>query len=175
MPSIEKFFKKDQQVYIFVIIGLILILFPDVLTAFAPYMIGISLAVYSAVNICINIKNPDSDVRLGDAIIKGILGIIILTQQEKSISTLGIIWAMESFYEVADEIDKYRKNRKLHVISILSMIISTSLAATLIMDPFEHFTVHVIVLGIEMIVTVFIRSREEKQNMSEERKEQSER
>ncbi len=161
MKAIEKFFKKDHQVYVFVIIGIVLILFPDVLTAFAPYIIGIALIVYSVVNVYTSINDPDSEVRLGDAIIKGILGIIILSQKEKSISTLGIIWAMESFYEVADEIDKYRKNRKFHLISLLSMIISTILAATLIMDPFEHFTVHVIVLGIEMIITVFIRSRDE--------------
>ncbi len=160
MQVIEKFFKKDHQVYVFVIIGIILILFPDVLTAFAPTIIGAALIVYSVINIITAIKNPDSDVRFGDAIIKGILGIIILSQQEKSISTLGIIWAMESFYEVASEIDKYRKNRKFHLISLVSMIISTILAATLIMDPFEHFTVHVIVLGIEMIITVFIRSRD---------------
>ncbi len=163
MQIIEDFFKKDYQGYVFVLMGIVLILFPDVFTAFAPYIIGIVLLVYSAVNICISIKNPDSDVRLGDAIIKGILGIIILSQQEQSISTIGIIWAMESFYEVAYEIDKYRKNHKFHLISLLSMIISTILAVMLIMDPFEHFVVHVMVLGIEMIITVFIRSRDEKQ------------
>ncbi|MCR5452180.1 MAG: DUF308 domain-containing protein [Lachnospiraceae bacterium] len=163
MQTIKKFFKEDRQAYVFVIIGIILILFPDVLTAFAPYIIGIALIVYSVINIITSIKAPDSDARLGDAIIKGILGLIILFQREKSISAIGIIWAMESFYEVADEIDKYRKNKKFHIISLLSMIISTILAATLIMDPFEHFTVHVIVLGIEMIVSVFIHSRGEKQ------------
>ncbi len=163
MKTLENFFKKDQQVYAFVIIGIILILFPDVLTDLAPYIIGITLVVYSVINIITGIKNPDSEVRLGDAIIKGILGLIILFQEEKSISLIGIIWAMESFYEVAEEIDEYRKRRKFHIISLLSMIISAILAATLIMDPFEHFTVHVIVLGIEMIVTVFIRSRNKKE------------
>ncbi len=162
MKALENFFKKDHQVYAFVIIGIILILFPDVLTELAPYIIGITLIIYSAINIFTSIRNPDSDARLGDAIIKGILGLIILFQEEKSITMIGIIWAMESFYEVAEEIDNYRKNKKFHIISLLSMIISVILATTLIMDPFDHFTVHVIVLGIEMIVTVFIRSRKEK-------------
>jgi len=171
MQGVENFLKKDHQVYVFVIIGIILILFPDVITALAPYIISITLIVYSAVNIFISIKNSDSDVRLGDAIIKGILGIIILSQQEKSISTIGIIWAMESFYEVAEEIDKYRNNHKFHIVSLLSMIISTFLAATLIMDPFEHFTAHVIVLGIEMIITVFIRSRDENKEHQKKRRQ----
>ncbi|MCR5107009.1 MAG: DUF308 domain-containing protein [Lachnospiraceae bacterium] len=166
MKALENFFKKDQQVYAFVIIGIILIIFPDVLTALAPYIIGITLVVYSIINVFTGIRNPDSEVRLGDAIIKGILGLIILFQEEKSISVIGIIWAMESFYEVAEEIDNYRKRQRFHIISLLSMIISIILAATLIMDPFEHFTVHVIVLGIEMIVTVFIRSRDKKQDLS---------
>ncbi len=163
MKTIENFFKKDQQVYAFVIIGILLIIFPDVFTTLAPYIIGFTLVIYSAINIFTSMKNPDSDTRLGDAIIKGILGLIILFLEEKSISIIGIIWAMESFYEVAEEIDNYRKNRKFRIISLLSMIISTVLATTLIMDPFDHFTVHVIVLGIEMIVTVFIRNRNNKQ------------
>ncbi len=162
MKALENFFKKDQQVYAFVIIGIILILFPDVLTELAPYIIGITLIVYSVINIFTYIGKPDSDIRLGDTIIKGILGFIILYREEKSITIIGIIWAMESFYEVAEEIDNYRKNKKFHLISLLSMIISIILATTLIINPFNHFTTHVIVLGIEMIVTVFIRSREEK-------------
>ncbi len=160
MKVLENFFEKDQQVYVFAIIGIVLIIFPDVITALAPYIIGIALVVYSVINIITGIKHPDSEVRLGDAVIKGILGLIILFQEEKSISVIGIIWAMESFYETAEEIDKYKAKRKFHIISLLSMIISIILAASLIMDPFEHFTVHVIVLGIEMIVTVFIRSRD---------------
>ncbi len=167
MKTIESFLKKDHQVYVFVTIGIILILFPDVLTDLAPYIIGITLIIYSVINIITCIRNPDSDTRLGDAIIKGILGLIILFKEEKSITIIGIIWAMESFYEVAEEIDNFRKNKKFHIISLLSMIISIILAAALIMDPFEHFTVHVIVLGIEMIVTVFIRSHKEKNAIQE--------
>lgn len=156
MRALENFFKKDRQIYAFVIIGIVLILFPDVLTNLAPYIIGITLIVYSAINIFTSIKNPASGISLGDAVIKGILGLIILFQEEKSITIIGIIWAVDSFYEVAEKIDKYRKNKKFHIISLLSMIVSIILAAALITDPFGHFTTHVIVLGIEMIATVFI-------------------
>jgi hypothetical protein len=44
------------------------------------------------------------------------------------------------------------------------MIISVVLAAMLMMDPFEHFNMHVRVLGLEIISTVFIRRKKELQN-----------
>ncbi|MCR4924349.1 MAG: DUF308 domain-containing protein, partial [Lachnospiraceae bacterium] len=148
---IVKFFKKDGQVYAFLIIGIVLILFPDMMTAVAPYVIGIALIVYGTVNIFVSLKFPDSDADMGDAIVKVIIGIIILAQNDKSITTLGIIWAMQSFTEVAEEIEEYRKERKFHVSKLIFIIISIILAAMLIMDPFDHFTFHVVVLGLEMI------------------------
>ncbi len=162
MSFISKFVKEDHQVYIFVIAGIILILFPEVLTAFVPYIVGVALIVYAVINIFTAIKAPDSEARLGDAIIKGILGIVILVQEDKSISMIGTIWAMESLYEIAEEIDEFRKEKKVRILNLVVMIIMTVLAVTLIMDPFEHFTVHVVVLGIEMIATVIMRTLEKR-------------
>ncbi len=160
---IGSFFKKDYQVFAFLIIGILLILFPKQLTALAPYIVGGALITYAVINIYISLRYADSEPSLGDAIVKGILGVIVLIQKEQSISLLGIIWAMQSFGEAAADIDVYRKKGKFHLLSFLSIVISIILAAILIADPFEHFAVHVAILGIEMIAYVILYS-DEKQN-----------
>ncbi|MCR5747909.1 MAG: DUF308 domain-containing protein [Lachnospiraceae bacterium] len=162
------FFKEDRQIYAFVIIGIILILFPEPLTVLCPYIIGYALIIYGVMNTYISIKHPDSDTRMGDAIIKGILGLVILVQEDKSISTIGVIWAMQSLAEVAEEIEEFRKEHKVRKLNLIVIIISTVLAVMLIMDPFEHFTVHVAILGIEMIASAFILSHKKKQDVDME-------
>ena len=68
--------KKDRQIYLFVVLGLILIAIPDRIASYAPYIIGAALILYAAVNIFMELRYPESEIRLGDAVIRGVVGII---------------------------------------------------------------------------------------------------
>ncbi len=66
---------------------------------------------------------------------------------------------MQSLQEVSEEIDDFRKTRKVSLLAAASTVLSLMLAAMLMMDPFEHFNTHVRILGLEMIASAFIRTR----------------
>ncbi len=169
MSYIKNFFKKDNQVLAFVIIGIFLLVVPDVFISILPYLIGIVLIVYGVINIYVCKRYPDSDARMGDAVMKVAVGIIILLQQSRSVSTIGVIWAMQSLNEVAEEIDDFRSNHEFHMLSFVSIIIAMVLAFLLMLDPLEHFSEHVRILGLEMIFTALIHNPEKKiQNLAGE-------
>ena len=159
MKKIVLNLKQDREAFLFAVIGLLLIAFPDHVAFAIPYMLGIGSIVYACINIFISLKYPDSDAKLGDGIIKGVIGGVCLFLEAKSLSILGVIWAVQSLTEVAEEIEEFRTNKTFSPLSCISMVISIVLAVMLMMDPFEHFSVHVQVLGLEIIASVFIRSR----------------
>ena len=151
--------QKDRVVFLFVIIGAVLIAFPENVAGAIPYIIGIGSLIYAVINIIVSCKYPKSDAKLGDGIIKAVTGTVILFLKSYAISILGVIWAVQSLHEVAEEIDEYRETKTFNIISCISMILSIILAVMLMMDPFEHFDTHVRILGLEIISSAFIRRR----------------
>lgn len=136
-------------------------MFPGKIAEFAPYIAGGTLIVYSVVNIIMEIRFPELRISLGDAVVRGVLGIILLLETEQAIAILGIVWAVLSLNEVAKEINDFYRTKNFRIIGAISIIITIILSALLMLDPFEHFAFHVRILGIEMITETFIRRRED--------------
>lgn len=101
----------------------------------------------------------DADTDLGDAIIKAVAGGVFLFMRSESISILGVIWAVLSLHEVAEEINEFRKTKKISFISGAGIVASLVLAVMLMMDPFGHFNTHVRILGIEILAFAFVRRK----------------
>lgn len=136
-------------------------MFPGKIAEFAPYIAGGTLIVYFVVNIIMEICFPESRISLGDAVVRGVLGIILLLETEQAIAILGIVWAVLSLNDVAKEINDFYRTKNFRIIGAISIIITIILSALLMLDPFEHFAFHVRILGIEMITETFIRRRED--------------
>ena len=136
-------------------------MFPGKIAEFAPYIAGGTLIVYSVVNIIMEIRFPELRISLGDAVVRGVLGIILLLETEQAIAILGIVWAVLSLNDVAKEINDFYRTKNFRIIGAISIIITIILSALLMLDPFEHFAFHVRILGIEMITETFIRRRED--------------
>ena len=98
------------------------------------------------------------------------IGAVLLFLKGDSISIIGVVWAMLSLYESAQEIDEFREAKKVRVISIISIVISIGLAVLLMVNPFAHFYTHVRILGLEIIASAFIRGK----NVRESKKEKPE-
>lgn len=152
--------KKDRQAYLFIALGMVLIFFADEITPYAPYIVGVALIIYAILNIFLELKFPESEISLGGAVVRGVMGIILLLETEYSIAILGIVWAVLSLNDVAEEIDDYRKTHKFRIVGAVSIVLSIIFSALLMLDPFEHFAFHVRILGLEMIVETFIHRRE---------------
>ncbi len=156
--------EKNWMAVLYAAMGVLMILFPEPITAFAPYMIGISLLVHGVVSIISLCKyKEESGVKLGRIIILLVLGCATLCRSSDSLGPIGATWAMISLYEVAEELTEMYENRKPSMIRIIFSAISIGLAVLLLFNPFQHFVVHVRILGLEMLNFVFIRKHNLKQ------------
>ena len=143
--------KHDKQVYLFVVLGVVLVIFPEQIAVYTPHMVGAALIVYAAVNIFMEIRFPESTISLGDAAVRGVLGIAILS----------IIWAVLSLNDMAEEINDFYRTKKFRPVGAVSIVLTIIFSAMLMLDPFGHFVFHIRILGLEMIAETFIRRRED--------------
>ena len=152
--------KKDRQINLFVVLGIVFIIFPEKIEQIAPYIVGIALILYALVNIFMELKFPESEISLGGAVVRGVTGIILLMEKEHAIAILGIVWAVLSLHDVAQEIDDFSETKKFRLIGAVSIVLTIIFSALLMIDPFEHFAFHIRILGLEMITETFIHRRE---------------
>ncbi len=151
--------KKARHAYLFTALGILLIVFPNQIGDAAPYIVGAAALLYAFVNLLVCLKFPEAGLSLGDSVVKAVIGLVSLMLKDKAISVLGVIWAVVSLHEVADEIDEYYKTKNISLLSVGSIIVTIVFAAMLMMDPFDHFNTHLRILGLEMVAASFIRRR----------------
>ena len=84
---------------------------------------------------------------------------MVLLLREQSLGVIGVIWAMLSLEETAEEINEYYHTRQFSLGRLIWLVITVVLAILLMHDPFEHFVFHMRILGLEMIATAFVRWR----------------
>lgn len=68
------------------------------------------------------------------------------------------MWAIFSLKEVSEKIDQMWAEKHIHIFCLLSSVVTVSLAIMLMMDPFEHFSTHVKVLGLMIISTTIVKA-----------------
>lgn len=163
----EKFIlklKDDRMIYLFAAFGVLLILFPAQFTGIAPHVMGALLVLYAIANFVLLRRNPAlgeklmmSSVKPGQSFVFLVLGIVVLVKRHESIGPLGSVWAVLTLYEVMAEINEMAHEKHFPVLRVALVLIETVLATMLLFDPEEHFTFHVRILGIEMLLYVVER------------------
>ena len=144
----------------FLVMGILLVIFPEQAMVAAPYMLGLGLIIKSAIGVIALIKyKNDTKVKAGDIVVDAVLGSAILYQNATAIGPIGAIWAMASLKEVAEEITEAFENKEFSLLRMIFAIASIALAIMLIFNPFEHFAFHIRILGLEMISGFFTRLR----------------
>jgi len=152
--------EKEWMAIVFGIMGILLIIFPVQFTQAIPWMLGLGLIANGIVMIIALVKyRQEANVKAGRIVIVIVLGFAILFHRAEAIAPIGAIWAMVSLYEVGEEITESFETRRFSVFRIIAAAFSTFLAILLMFNPFDHFTVHVQILGLEMLVFVFVRKR----------------
>ena len=151
--------KRDQQILVFTVLGCALILFPDHIVKVLHWVAGITLIIYACVNLFLSLRFPDAKARPGQSLLHLAVGIVVLLLREQSLGVIGVIWAMLSLEETAEEINEYYHTRQFSLGRLIWLVITVVLAILLMHDPFEHFVFHMRILGLEMIATAFVRWR----------------
>ncbi len=153
--------EKDYMVVMLMAVGVLLILFPDQISVYAPHVVGAGLCIFSVYNLFVSLKYPESDAELGQSLISMAMGAVLLLQagDAAAIDKLGVIWAVRTLSEASMEITEMYEHKKARVIDIIEITISAALAVLLLMNPFHHFSFHVRILGIEILISAFVRRR----------------
>ena len=142
---------KDYELYIFAIFGLLLIVIPQYLVKWVPYVMGVGLILYGCFNLFNIFRITDKTAHPGKQLVYLVVGLVTLLQGHESLVTLGVFWALLILLECGEEIDELYHTGEFHPIPMIWMVISLVLAVMLMHDPMEHFVFHMRILGLETI------------------------
>lgn len=145
--------------FLFPLLGLACILFSEHLTTVLPYIMGAAMAVFG---ILIGSGYFTSEEPAGQrsedltyGIVLFILGVAFIVQGQNALGVLGTVWAVIGVRKAAKSLNRAigKIRAKEHFIAhAAEFLVRIALALVLLFDPFEKFSTHVAILGLELIV-----------------------
>ena len=144
---------------VFPILGVVFILFSDHVTRILPYLLGGAM-VLASILWGINAFQNQNLVRehseeLTYSIILMIMGVAFIVQGSNALGAIGTTWAMIGIGKASKSLKQvfYRLCQKQHfAIPMIEFLLRMTLALILLFHPFEKFSTHIIILGLELIV-----------------------
>lgn len=140
---------------IILIIGILMVLFPAELSHVFIWALGGAMILRGILYLILSLYYRDREHGPGKVLFYLIMGLMIMYLKAGSINIIGVMWAIFSLKKVAEELDQMWKEKHVNIFCLLSSVISVVLATMLMADPFEHFSIHVKVLGL-MIISTFL-------------------
>ena len=161
--SIEKE-KRESIEYIvqciFMLVGIINITCASVLKENLPIIMGTVTIIATIIYLIKNIKEKEYEtldtMKIPENIVAIIIGTIIIFKKQNAIPFIAILWGLSGLkrgikgFNVA--IFNKVHNEKF-ILELIHASLETFFAILLIFDPFEKVEEHIILLGIEMIIS----------------------
>lgn len=151
----------------FPIIGTLCIVFPDGVTAALPYLLGGAMVLTAVVRGIRDIRNREvlscSSYALAQGLVLLIMGMAFIVQGPKSLGPMGTTWAIIGIRKASKSLGQAirRIHAKEHFfVPMMGFLLRITLALILLFNPFEKFSTHVAILGLELIVTSVRFSRD---------------
>lgn len=143
---------------VFPILGVIFILFSNHVTRILPYLLGGAMVLASILR-GINAFQNQNLVRehseeLTYSIILMIMGVSFILQGSNALGAIGTTWAMIGIGKASKSLKQafYRLCQKDHfAIPMIEFLLRMTLALILLFHPYEKFSTHIIILGLELI------------------------
>lgn len=142
----------------FPVIGVICIICPESVTKGLPYLLGGVMAVDGIVQIILCLKGKLSSDDYSDQLAHGfvllIMGSAFLIQGSNSLGPMGITWAILGIRKASKSLSgAIRKMQQgNHFLAPITLFaVRITLALLLLFDPFEKFSTHIMILGMELI------------------------
>jgi len=155
---------------IYIITGLLIIILSEKIVNYLPYVVGSIMILVNVEAIIVNIIEHDHE-NIGYKLGIIVLGILIITAASHDFEAICVIWATISIINGGRSLMRSIFNIKKSWINILGLalaILSIVLSIFLILDPLEHVTTHIVLLGIEIILDgiriILVKYKEKNQN-----------
>ena len=146
--------------FIFPIIGIIFILWAEHIVRVLPYLLGSAMVIDGLlIGIsCFQDKhflNHDSE-ELVYSIVMFIMGIAFIIQGVNSLGPIGTTWAIIGIRKASKSLNQAIQQiymKKQFVASLIAFLIRITLALLLLFDSLEKLSMHVVILGLELVAT----------------------
>lgn len=143
---------------VFPVLGVVFILFSDHVTRILPYLLGGAMVLASILWGINAFQNQnlarEHSEELTYSIILMIMGVAFILQGSNALGAIGTTWAMIGIGKASKSLKQAicRLYQKQHfAIPAIEFLLRMTLALILLFHPFEKFSTHIIILGLELI------------------------
>ncbi|MGN0427308.1 MAG: DUF308 domain-containing protein [Agathobacter sp.] len=153
----SKLVEKIRNI-VFPILGVVFILLSDHVTRILPYLLGgamVLTAILWGINAFQNrnlaLEHPEG---FTSGIVWMIMGVAFILQGSNALGAIGTTWAMIGIGKASKSLKQAirRLCQKQHfAIPMIEFLLRMTLALLLLFHPFEKFSTHIIILGLELI------------------------
>lgn len=156
-PYLNKLLQKILP-FTFPVIGIACLLEPDIMTDYAPAIVGVTMVIAGSYSYIQAIRHrryreqTNQDMPL--SLLMALTGLLILVKQEQTIELMGYIWGLLGMYKGTRLLNQALYHRLHHEKARWKGLwggFNLVLGAILILDPAESFSHHVFLLGLEFI------------------------
>jgi uncharacterized membrane protein HdeD (DUF308 family) len=140
---------------VYIITGILIIIFSKQIVEYLPYVVGSIMILVNIEAIVVDSIEKDYE-HFGYKLGIIVLGIVIMTAAFDDFEAICIIWATISIINGGRSLIKsiidIKKATVINIIGVLLALLSIVLSIFLIVDPLEHVTSHIVLLGLEIIL-----------------------
>lgn len=154
---LNKIYKINMMI-IYLIVGIITIIFRNDLLEYLHLLVGISMLVLGLQALFLDIyfkTYQKENNKIGLDLVRVVLSIIIITAFHDDLILVCVCWAiiaiLSSCVVLSRSIHSMFK-KEFFIFEMLFSIAEITFAIILISDPFEHVTFHIVILGVEFIL-----------------------
>lgn len=143
---------------LFPIIGVICILLPSYVTICLPYLLGGAMVFVGLARCVLYFKNKrylsTDSAGIAHGLVLLIMGLAFIAQGAKSLGAMGTTWAIIGIRRASKSLGRAVQKiyqREHFAAPLLLFFVRITLALLLLFDPFEKFSTHIVILGLELI------------------------
>ncbi len=145
---------------ILIAIGLFCIVFSDKVTLALPYITGGGMLLFSVFSLLRSLKEREYTCletrATASSIISAVLAVVILAYGHDTLYLIAVLWGLNGLSKGISGLNVALYN-KSHgnpfFLELLHAFLETALAILLVINPFHSIREHIIILGVEIVLT----------------------
>lgn len=144
---------------LFLMIGVLCIFCAEHITSVLPYLLGTAMILAGIIQCVIYAKSRSASAQnvsgLSYGLVMLIMGLVFVAQGGNALGPMGTTWAIIGIRKASKSLEHAIEQMRLKqgfFLPIVEFFIRLTLALILLFDPFEKFSTHIVILGIELLV-----------------------
>ena len=139
----------------YIIMGLILLIIPELFSNFVIYAIGAFILIYALINAISYMKNKDLTANLTLAIITGIIGFVVIIVPEKIASIIPLVIGIFIVFVGISKLSEagFYKGTNFYTYKMVEGLLNLLVGLIICFNPFKTLTLLLRIVGVILIIT----------------------